>query len=131
MLPVLLRVHAVCIGLISSSPHPYSPAPQERAAYVKEFKQCTESNVDDIITLLPDELWGAYMCHRGHRCIDILKLMPACPWGPPVAEWDYFTIKHPSGSIFECKSLEIIAAKNVAAACSDEGTAAGGDGEAE
>ena len=89
MLPVLLRVHAVfavCIGLISSSPHPYSPAPQERAAYVKEFKQCTESNVDDIITLLPDELWGAYMCHRGHRCIDILKLMPACPWGPPVAE---------------------------------------------
>ena len=44
---------------------------------------------------------------------------------------DYFTIKHPSGSIFECKFLEIIAAKNVAAACSDEGTAAGGDGEAE
>ena len=44
---------------------------------------------------------------------------------------DYFTIEHPSGSIFECKFLEIIAAKNVAAACSDEGTAAGGDGEAE
>ena len=44
---------------------------------------------------------------------------------------DYFTIQHPSGSIFECKFLEIIAAKNVAAACSDEGTAAGGDGEAE
>ena len=45
---------------------------------------------------------------------------------------DYFTIRHPaSGSIFECKFLEIIAAKNVAAACSDEGTAAGGDGEAE
>ena len=44
---------------------------------------------------------------------------------------DYFTIQHPSGSIFKCKFLEIIAAKNVAAACSDEGTAAGGDGEAE
>ena len=44
---------------------------------------------------------------------------------------DYFTIEHPTGSIFECKFLEIIAAKNVAAACSDEGTAAGGDGEAE
>ena len=55
--PRARRVHE-CIGLISSSPHPYSPAPQERAAYVKEFKQCTESNVDDIITLLPDELWG-------------------------------------------------------------------------
>ena len=39
----------------ASTAHPYSPAPQERAAYVKEFKQCTESNVDDIITLLPDD----------------------------------------------------------------------------
>ena len=42
-----------------------------------------------------------------------------------------FTIKHATGRLFECKFLEIIAAKNVAAACSDEGAAAGGDGEAE
>jgi len=80
---VLLRVHAVhcyavCIGLHMLIP--ILPPTQERAAYVKEFKQCLASNVDDINMLLPDELWGS------HVCIDNLKLMPACPWGPPVAE---------------------------------------------
>jgi hypothetical protein len=43
-----------------------------------------------------------------------------------------FTIKHgASRRLFECKFLEIIAAKNVAAACSDVKAAAGGDDEAE